>query len=123
MVTGQGGIDIGNKSADQEEIFGEHVNTTLELQENIKNSFNIRKSHTTSRENINFSDQDQVQSRSSLSLEKKQIVYKEGQEGRKKIEMRYISIQITSFKKQLILMVYCQAISGAGSAAQCQECG
>ena len=86
MVTGQGGIDIGNKSADQEEIFAEHVNTTLELQENIKNSFNIRKSHTTSRENINFSDQDQVLSRSSLSLEKKQIVYKEGQEGRKKMQ-------------------------------------
>lgn len=88
MVTGQGGIDIGNKSADQEEILAEHVNKTLELQENIKNSFNIRKSYTTSRENINFSDQDQALSRSTLSLEKQQLVYKEGQEGRKKIEMR-----------------------------------
>ena len=88
MVTGQGGIDIGNKSADQEEILAEHVNKTLALQENIKNSFNIRKSYTTSRENINFSDQDPALSRSTLSLEKQQLVYKEGQEGRKKIEMR-----------------------------------
>ena len=84
--TGQGGIDIGNKSADQEEILAEHVNKNQ--QENIVNTFNIRKSHTTSRENINFSDQDQVLSRSTLSLEKQQLVYKEGQEGRKKIEMR-----------------------------------
>lgn len=80
---GQGGIDIGNKSADQEEILAEHVNKNQP-----EKNFNIRKSHTTSRENINFSDQDQVLSRSTLSLEKQQLVYKEGQEGRKKIEMR-----------------------------------
>ncbi len=64
------------------------MNKNLVLQGNIEKSFNIRKSHTTSRENINFSDQDQVLSRSTLSLEKQQLVYKEGQEGRKKIEMR-----------------------------------
>ena len=54
LTLGQGGINISQISAENEEIVAEYVNKNQQVQENIKNNLTVRKGLTTSRENISF---------------------------------------------------------------------
>ena len=54
LTLGQGGINISQRSGDNEEIVAEHISKSQQIQENNKNNFMVRKGVTTSRENISF---------------------------------------------------------------------
>ena len=109
MTLGQGGIPIENRSSDKEETFteGEQASTSQQVV--------VRKGLTTSRENLSYSEHSLMSSRVSASPEK-QLVYREGQEGRKKIEMRQylepaVQPNVRSFDQSLINTVNSSSLS------------
>ena len=89
LTLGQGGIPIETRSSDKEETFTDGQQAV------------VRKGLTTSRENLSYSEHSLMSSRVSASPEN-QLVYREGQEGRKKIEMRqYLEPAVQSTVKSL----------------------
>ena len=81
LTLGQGGIPIENRSSDKEETF-------TEADRPGSQQVLVRKGLTTSRENLSYSEHSLMSSSRVSASPEKQLVYKEGQEGRKKIEMR-----------------------------------
>ena len=76
----------------------------------------VRKGVTSSRENLSYSDHSLMSSSRVSASPEKQLVYKEGQEGRKKIEMRQylepaVQPNVRSFDQSLINTVNSSSLS------------